>query len=41
MSAAWITSYNKERPHDPLGRIPPADFGRQITGEVFIFKLSA
>ena len=26
----WITEYNEERPHDSLGRIPPAMFRRQI-----------
>jgi len=26
----WITEYNEERPHDSLGRIPPAVFRRQI-----------
>ena len=41
MSAAWMISYNEERPHDSLGRIPPAEFRRQITGEVSTFKLSA
>ena len=41
MSAAWMISYNEERPHASLGRIPPAEFQRQITGEVSPFKLSA
>ncbi|MEX0450082.1 integrase core domain-containing protein [Spiribacter sp. 221] len=41
MSAAWMISYNEERPHDSLGRIPPAEFRRQITGEVSTFNLSA
>ncbi|MDD9998312.1 MAG: integrase core domain-containing protein, partial [Rhodospirillaceae bacterium] len=26
----WITEYNEDRPHDSLGRIPPAMFRRQI-----------
>ena len=26
----WIAEYNEERPHDSLGRIPPAMFRRQI-----------
>lgn len=26
----WITEYNEERPHDSLGRIPPAMFRRRI-----------
>jgi putative transposase len=41
LSAAWLISYNEERPHDSLGRIPPAEFRRQITGEVSTFKLCA
>jgi putative transposase len=41
MSAAWMISYNEERSHASLGRIPPADLRRQIIGEVSIFKLSA
>lgn len=41
LSAAWLISYNEERPHDSLGRIPPAEFRRQITGEVSNLKLCA
>ena len=41
MAVAWMISYNEERPHDSLGRIPPAEFRRQITGEVSTFKLCA
>ena len=41
LSAAWLISYNEERPHDSLERIPPAEFRRQITGEVSTFKLCA
>jgi putative transposase len=41
LSAAWLISYNEERPHDSLGRIPPAEFRRQITGEVSTLKLCA
>jgi len=41
LSAAWLISYNEERPHDSLGRIPPAEFRRQITGEVSTLKLYA
>ena len=26
----WIAEYNEERPHDSMGRIPPAMFRRQI-----------
>ena len=26
----WITEYNEERPHDSLGRIPPAQYRRQV-----------
>jgi putative transposase len=26
----WINEYNEERPHDSLGKIPPAVFRRQI-----------
>lgn len=26
----WITEYNEERPHDSLGRIPPAMFRRRV-----------
>ncbi len=26
----WMTEYNEERPHDSLGRIPPAMFRRQV-----------
>lgn len=26
----WITEYNEERPHDSLGKIPPAMFRRQV-----------
>lgn len=41
LSAAWLISYNEERPHDSLGRIPPAEFRRRITGEVSNLKLCA
>ena len=41
MSAAWMISYKEERPHNSLGQIPPAEFRRQITGEVSTFKLFA
>ena len=26
----WINEYNEERPHDSLGKIPPAVFRRRI-----------
>jgi putative transposase len=26
----WITSYNEERPHRPLGRIPPRQYQNQV-----------
>ncbi len=29
ITRAWITEYNEERPHDSLGKIPPAMFRRQ------------
>jgi putative transposase len=41
LRAAWLITYNEERPHASLGRILPAEFRRQITGEVSTFKLSA
>jgi putative transposase len=41
LGAAWLISYNGEQPHDSLGRIPPAEFRRQIIGEVSTFKLCA
>ena len=41
LSAAWLISYNEERTHDSLGRIPPAEFRRRITGEVSTFGLCA
>ena len=30
ITRAWITEYNEERPHDSLGKIPPAMFRRQV-----------
>ena len=30
---AWLLSYNEERPHTALGKIPPADFKRLVTLE--------
>jgi putative transposase len=30
ITSSWITVYNEERPHDSLGRIPPAMFRRQV-----------
>lgn len=30
ITRAWINEYNEERPHDSLGKIPPAMFRRQI-----------
>ncbi len=51
ITRAWITEYNEERPHDSLGKIPPAMFRRQveraslllnwvIDGEAYATKLS-
>ena len=31
ISAPWMQSYNKERPHDALARVPPATYRAQIT----------
>jgi putative transposase len=31
MTRDWLWSYNEERPHDALGRIPPAVFRRRCT----------
>lgn len=37
----WIREYNEERPHDSLGRIPPAMFRRQAeNAENSSFELS-
>lgn len=30
ITRAWIREYNEERPHDSLGRIPPAVFRRRV-----------
>jgi putative transposase len=30
ITRAWITEYNEERPHNSLGKIPPAMFRRQV-----------
>ena len=30
ITCRWIREYNEERPHDSLGRIPPAVFRRQV-----------
>ena len=30
ITRAWIIEYNEERPHDSLGKIPPAMFRRQV-----------
>ena len=30
MSWTWMMSYNEERPHDPLGHLPPSEFKRRI-----------
>lgn len=30
ITQAWIIEYNEERPHDSLGKIPPAMFRRQV-----------
>lgn len=40
LSAAWLISYNEERPHASLGNIPPAVFRRQISGEMSTYELS-
>ena len=26
VTAAWLTTYNTDRPHDSLGRVPPLTF---------------
>lgn len=33
ISWAWLLSYNKERPHESLGNIPPAEFKRRLLAE--------
>ena len=41
ITRAWIHDYNEERPHDSLGKIPPAMFRRQTeTAENSTSKLS-
>ena len=30
ITRSWIREYNEERPHDSLGKVPPAVFRRQI-----------
>ena len=31
ISAEWLQSYNEERPHEALARVPPATYRAQIT----------
>ncbi len=33
ISEDWITTYNEQRPHDSLGRIPPAQMRAQTAGK--------
>ena len=28
----WLQTYNESRPHDALGRVPPAVFRRRLEG---------
>ncbi len=37
----WMMSYNEERPHDALGKIPPAVYQRALEARNSIFKRSA
>lgn len=36
----WMESYNRQRPHDALGGLPPAVYREMITGEVSLFDVS-
>lgn len=41
MTAAWISRYNEERPHESLGRVPPLIFRPRATpSPESSFKLS-
>ncbi len=37
----WMREYNEERPHDALGKMPPAVYRRTLEAENSIFKRSA
>jgi putative transposase len=37
----WMIDYNEERPHDALGKIPPAAFRKKIEAENSTLELSA
>ena len=36
MAAAWMISYNEERPLDSLGQIPPAEFVKNVRADTDI-----
>jgi putative transposase len=31
LTETWLESYNRERPHDSLGRVPPLTFLPRLT----------
>lgn len=37
----WMIEYNEERPHDALGKVPPAVFRDRIEAEISTFELSS
>jgi len=36
----WMECYNKQRPHDALGGLPPSVYREMITGEVSLCEVS-
>jgi len=37
----WMIEYNEQRPHDALGKVPPAVFRDRIEAENSTFELSS
>jgi hypothetical protein len=36
----WMIEYNEQRPHDALGKIPPAAFRKKVEAENSTYELS-
>jgi putative transposase len=40
LTTQWLTTYNEYRPHESLGRVPPAMFRRNLKPEISTYGLS-
>ena len=40
LTTQWLTTYNEYRPHESLGRVPPAIFRRNLKPEISTYGLS-